>query len=172
MARRFLPRPARALGHRGEMLTVYGSLWVIFGIGLLIEGDPASRIVTPLVFIPAEARALAWILTGVWAIFIAWRPITRYRDASAWVALYLMPAIRAASYLIAWVDSHIPWGADGHPSGWLHATLYGAIVWGVWACARWPEEPRITERTSREVGDWLAQRAARAATRRARTGVR
>lgn len=166
MAKRYIPRPPRALGHRGQLFTVFGLLWIAIGVGLLIEGDPPSRLQTPLVIIPLDVRAALWIATGAWAILIAWRPITRVKDASGWLALYAMPAMRAVAYAVAWVDSWTPWGAEGHGGGWLSALVYTVIVWAVYTGARWPEDPRIAERTAWEVGLWQEQRLARRAARK------
>lgn len=40
MPRRLLPRPPRDVGMRGQILLVFGLVWIGLGAGLLIEGDP------------------------------------------------------------------------------------------------------------------------------------
>ena len=39
MPRRLLPRPAREVGKRGQILLVFGLVWVGLGVGILTEGD-------------------------------------------------------------------------------------------------------------------------------------
>lgn len=140
MVRRYMPRPWCEVGFRGQILLVFGVLWLGVGYGTVTEPAPDVWENVPLLLhIP---DGWLWLATGAVAIAYAFRPIRLQRDAVGFVALYLMPAYHAGAYLIAWIDSlSTTVGGPGYPRGWLTALLYLAMVAAVMICARWPEPP-------------------------------
>lgn len=138
---RYWPRPLSQIGNRGKMLIVFGLAWVILGLGIPAETFSGLRIeVAYHLGIPATLRAWIWCASGASAIFVAFRP-KGVSDALGWVALYLPPGLRFTSYLIAWIDSLVPVGADGFAQGWVTAALYGALVYIIYVLSGWPEPP-------------------------------
>lgn len=126
-------------GKRGEILLLLGAAWVLVGIGAAVVPPPPGDLLD--LHIPAPIRAALWCGTGLVAICHAWMPKTR-SDGWGFLALYLMPAVRAASYFIAWVDFTID-GRGGYRYGWLSALFYAVFVGIVAICAGWREPPPL-----------------------------
>ena len=140
MLRRLLPRPPRDVGKRGQILLVFGLVWIGLGVGVLTEGDPAyyDQIV-PFTWLPETVRAWLWIVTGAAAVAYAWRPRIIAHDGLGFLALYLMPAYRCGAFLWGWLDSRLPLGGGpGYPHGWVSALIYAAMVAAVIVCSTWP----------------------------------
>ena len=166
MPHRYLPRRPRALGHRGAMLTALGSIWVLIGLGLWITGDGGFWDGTYLGPWPTWLRSIIWVAGGLYAIVIAWRPITRINDRSAWLALYAGPGLRAGAALSGWVDHHLPLGGTGYERGITSFFIYGAICTVIFIASRWPEDAASMERIAAQLGLCEAQREARRARRK------
>lgn len=125
------------------MLFRLGVLWVIFGVIIWINGDPALyEHVVLLNFVPHEIRACMWILTGMIAIFYSVRPRTITQDGIGFLALYLMPVYRAVAFAVACVDSLIPFATPGYRSAWSGAFVYAAVCMIIYEVARW-DEPNL-----------------------------
>ena len=143
MPRRLLPlppRPPREVGKRGQILLVFGLIWIGLGVGVLTEGEPAyyDQIV-PFTWLPETVRAWLWIATGAVAVAYAWRPRIIAHDGLGFLALYLMPAYRCGAFLWGWLDSRLPLG--GGPGGLgdlASALIYAAVVAAVMVCSSWP----------------------------------
>lgn len=134
-ARTWWPRHPRDLGKRGQILLIFGAVWVGVGAGVLYEGDPAAWDDLPAFsWWTPTTRGLAWIATGLIAIVYALRPLRLRRDTIAFVALYIMPAWRVLAFTVEWFG--------GYSRGWIWALTYGCMVATVMICASWPEPPR------------------------------
>ncbi len=131
--------PVMPLGKRGEVLLLLGIAWILIGIGAAIVPPPAEDLL--FLHIPVPIRAALWCGTGLVAIGYAWMPRVR-SDGWGFVALYLMPAVRAVSYFIAWVDFTAD-GRSGYRYGWLSALFYTVFIGIVVVCAGWREPPPL-----------------------------
>lgn len=143
MPRRLLPRPPSDLRRdkRGQILVIYGLVWIALGYNIIDEGDPITwSTLLPFQTLPPGPRGLAWIVTGALAIAYAIRPRVQ-GDGVGFLALYLMPAWRVVAFTWAWIDTYLPLGGPGYPSGWLWALTYAVMVASVMVCASWPNPP-------------------------------
>lgn len=138
MIRALLPRPWCEVDYRGQILLVFGALWTLSGIGNATQPPPTWWVnVWMLNGPPQSLYAGTWVLTGLVAMAYALRPRMIVHDGLGFVALYLMPAYCAASYLLAWLDYMVAgWGGVGYPRGWLSALIYIGLVFAVMICAR------------------------------------
>lgn len=147
------PRLSR-LGKRGEVLVVFGVLWLVIGLGVLVN----PRDISPTLLhaqLPIPARIGLWWLAGLLAI------VTATRERWQWIgytALILPPAIRALSYVLSVVfnlpDSPITIaGTPADPTlipGRLQLlALYLGMVAALYRFASWPEPSTTTP----EAGD-------------------
>ena len=140
--RHLLPRPPTALGKRGLILLIFGFIWVSVGMAVVNQPDPAGYEHLLFSQIPRPVRALAWVTTGLLAVAIAFRPRLLHHDGFGFLALYVMPAERAAIFVIGWLDYHITGlGGPGYPRGLYAASVWLAIVAAVMVCATWPDPP-------------------------------
>lgn len=146
--RNVTPRPWREVGKRGQILLVFGFLWVGTGVGTLISPRPEAWDDVPL--LREFPGGWAWVACGAFAMFYAMRPRRVVHDGVAFVALYLPPAFRAGAYMLAWADSLTPFGAIGYPRGWLSALVYLGLVAAVMICSSWPEPPDHSHKACHE----------------------
>jgi hypothetical protein len=139
--RRLLPRRPREVSKRGQILLIFGFIWIAVGISVLerpyVDGQE------PLLFddLPVWLRAGAWIGTGLLAMAFAWRPRGISHDGVGFVALYIMPAERCAIFFLGWLDSVVPGGGPGYPAGLYAAVVWLAITAAVLVCSSWPDPP-------------------------------
>jgi len=91
--------------------------------------------------IPTPIRAGAWILTGVISMAYALRPRDINDDGIGFLALYIMPAERAAIFLWGWVEWISPGGGPGYGRGLLAGAVYLVMVAAVMVIATWPDPP-------------------------------
>ena len=138
--RKWTPRYPRQIGFRGKILLLCGAAWVSIGVGTFDDSITPGLLHEQ--FMPAWARSVVWVITGLLAIVYAWRP-PGFSDATAWLALYTMPAIRTVSYTLAWLDSMFDFGGPGLERGWQFATIYAVMVGVVMICSDWPEPPVV-----------------------------
>ena len=116
----------RRLGYRGTVLLIMGIIEVAYGIGLIIYPLPTlPRSYWVLhEMIPYPLRAFMWVATGVVACAFAFARAPG-RDRFGFVALVLMPMVRAASYVTAWVIWLMPLPHHiGYDRGWVAAVFY------------------------------------------------
>jgi hypothetical protein len=140
--RDWLPRHWRELNKRGQILIVFGLIWIGIGGSVLWQTDPPGWEYLPFIQdVPRGIRAGAWAVTGLAAIAYAWRPHIIRHDGFGFLALYLMPAERAALFFLGWVDYMAPWGGPGYARGLYAALVWLVIVIAVMICATWPDPP-------------------------------
>jgi hypothetical protein len=139
--RDFLPRPPREVDKRGQILLIFGFIWTVIGVS--VYQQPALPGYGNLLFshIPLWLRAGAWIVTGVVAMAYALRPRVITNDGVGFLALYIMPAERAAIFLWGWVESITPGGGPGYGRGLLAGAVYLVLVAAVMVIATWPDPP-------------------------------
>ena len=139
--RHLLPRPPREVSKRGQILVIFGFIWTVIGLG--IYQQPALPGYENLLFthMPVWLRAGAWVATGVIAVAYALRPSRIKTDGVGFLALYVMPAERAAIFLWGWVEHMIPGGSVGYDRGLLAGFVYLALVASVMVIASWPDPP-------------------------------
>lgn len=151
--RHLLPRPPRAIGKRGQVLLILGFIWIVIGVNVWQNPDPASWAHLPILHdVPRWIRGSAWIVTGLLAIAFAWRPQRIEHDGVGFLALYVMPAERVGIFFYGWLDYVFPFGGPGYSRGLLSAAVYLAIVALVMVCARWADPPPdLTPRPKRRL---------------------
>lgn len=126
-----------ARGLRCRALVVIGAVWVLMGAGVATgASSPPPGIA--FAYIPTPARVVLWVAPGLGAIITGWRQAGTGR-VPGW--LMIMPTIRVASYLLAWVLWLVPGtqnlGEFRH--GWFIAATYAAMIAAVLLCAAIPE---------------------------------
>jgi hypothetical protein len=146
MLRKWFPRNWRELNKRGQILVIFGLLWVAIGYGVWVRPIPTGHENLFFASIPTHLRAGAWIATGLIAIAYAWRPRRIEHDGFAFLALYVMPCERAAIFLWGWIDYQLTTiGGVGYEQGLVSALVYLVIVAAVMVCASWPNPPTNLE---------------------------
>lgn len=131
------------VGKRRRVLLAVGLLWLLTGIGSLVGPQPLAWQFVPL--LRDSPLGAGWLLTGTLAVAVALRPRVLPHDGAGFAALYVMPAVYAAAYLIAWIDSLAPVGGPGYPRGWIAALSYVAICAVVMICSDWSDCPTDEE---------------------------
>ena len=128
----------RTLGRRGAFLSLWGLLFVIYGVGLFVQPLPVQPHTAYLLHqrIPSEVEAAIWVLSGLCAIRYAFAK-NPAGDAPGFIGLVAMPLIRFASYAVAYgVNVVTPYG---DPRGWVSAAFYAIFVTTVVIVAGWAE---------------------------------
>lgn len=104
--RYYLPRSPRDVGRRGTILVALGIIWICQGFGTLTEPVTAGQeILLHVRYIPEDLRSTLWIVSGAIAIMNGLKPRRIGSDGLGWFALYIMPVIRALSYLSGWLTA-------------------------------------------------------------------
>jgi len=134
-------RPSH-LGRRGAVLLILGVIWLFIGISIIADPYAGGSRNQGLFHeaLPPWLRAPLWIGTALLALSSAWRPAGR-RDDWGYMALILMPTVRAMSYLWAWLIHLVPGPPNGAPTGWLGFIVWGTVVILVYTISGWPETP-------------------------------
>lgn len=154
--RGLIPRKPHQIGRRGAILLTMGILWLIIGLGSIFDPTPGTQDLL-VNAVPSEIRVSLWVTSALIAIGHAFRP-PGTSDAVGFLALYAMPAYRAAMYLADWVDLFVPWGGPGYDRGFVTGAFYIALVTAVAICAGWKEpshvatQTRLSERNRKERG--------------------
>jgi hypothetical protein len=143
--RRWLPRGLTHIGKRGQILLVCGLLWTVVGYSTIDSQMYSAEL--PHTWVDPTLRGYLWIMSGVLATFIAFRP-PGLSDAFGFLALYAMPATRVASYAYAWINSWewLPISGPGIDDAWKTLVIYTAMVAMVMITASWPEPPYVPVR--------------------------
>lgn len=127
------------LGRRGAVLGAFGTVWLLYGYGQLVEPIPStSTLRLVLKVAPIDVWAWAWIAAGVTAMVFAWLP--RPVDWPGFVALYVLAVPWGLSNLMSWQ----PFGDN--PRGWVGAAIWAAFIAVIRIVAGWEESPRWVER--------------------------
>jgi len=136
-------RPAK-LGRRGAVLLILGVIWLFIGISTIADPYASGGRNLGLFHeaLPSWLRATLWIGTALLALSSAWRAAGR-RDDWGYMALILMPIVRAMSYLWAWLLNLIPGPPVGDPTGWLGFIVWGTVAVLVFTISGWPESPKF-----------------------------
>lgn len=129
----------RNIGRRGAYLLSKGSLYVIFGLGLIVRGDaPVPDYYALLQRVaPTVAWGVAWLLAGLVSCAAAFMPKIHNRHLSpiAFAGLMAMATIWSLGILSTYL---LPGAVDGHP--WIVASLFGSLMASTAVVAGWPEE--------------------------------
>lgn len=139
-------------GHRGAWLIILGAVWMLFGVGVLLDA-PEARPWVLYEYLPVWAQAVGWWVTGGVAVWQGLHgPAAPGRpDVVGHVALYLMPGVRLVSFALSfsvWVGSSIAAAAHviddpfGFREGWYAAAVWAFIVVMLHHAASWPEPRR------------------------------
>lgn len=125
-----MKEPKRRLGLRGEVLLYVGILWIIFGWVIYVSPPAPGRALALHELLPLPVRAAGWILTGVVAIFFAFR---RMPGADRWGfgALLIMPFERFISWVLTPIFNGIGWLPSENIGPPLLLCLSNALVWGL-----------------------------------------
>lgn len=125
--------PAQRLGTRGELLLWFSAVWIVFGVGVLIEVANGPDKALLYAYLPVWFRVTIWWLPAVVAVYAA------FTKRAVWLAtglLMLAPIERATSYLWAWITYIAPVGEVGKSSGGYVAMFYIALIALVWIATR------------------------------------
>ena len=131
-------RLTRRLGRRGALLSLKGTIAVLYGSGQLAAPVQDTRGLRLLLkMCPLEVWGWAWIVAGSTALVCAWLPPRR--DWPGFLAVWAITAPWSMSYLVAW------WPLDDHPRGWVAALIFGAFGSVCLVAIGWDEPPARTE---------------------------
>lgn len=131
MIRAAVHRAARRVGRRGAVLSLKGTMVVLYGYALLVQPPRDTRGIQLLLdLMPLRAWAWTWIAAGVTAIVSAcWPP---GQDWPGYPAVYFVVAPWALGSLASW-------GLYDNPRGWVSAAIWGAFCGVAVVVAEWPE---------------------------------
>jgi hypothetical protein len=123
------------IGNRGIVLGLLGVIWVLTGVGLMAGVERRTGLLDEA--LPVEARAAAWITTGLLAVLAAGY---RRLDDVAWPLLIVPVAARLFAYVWSLVGSAgvwaFGWAVPGvYDGAWRGAAVYAAVVLLVNRCA-------------------------------------
>lgn len=162
-------RVARRLGFRGLFLTLFGSMFVLIGATIPFAarrppgppGGPPTVVPSPDPYlfhtmIPLIPSVAIWVLPGLAAVILSWgRNPTKadqrgiVRQVIAFTLLFIPPAIRFASYFVAF---YTVWGDFDFFESLRYVpacALYCVISLSIVLFASWPE-PSLTAEQARE----------------------
>lgn len=128
-------RAAHRLGRRGAILTLKGTISVLYGCSQLLAPLPDRRGVRLLLLLaPLPVWAAGWVAAGVVALVCAW--VRPQWDWPGFTAVWLVSSAWAMAFLAAW------WPLREYPRGWVVAVLFAA--WGgvCLVVIGWDEPPR------------------------------
>lgn len=134
MGGRAARRLMRMLGRRGAILLSYGTVWALYGYGILISplpNQPGLQLATDL--LPLRAWGWLWIAAGLIALFSAWLP--QGVDWAGFLALPLIVLPWMLSYFTSWLQGDFP-------RGWIASAVWAAIAVPVLVVAGWREPAR------------------------------
>ncbi|MEV8396308.1 hypothetical protein, partial [Streptomyces sp. NPDC056650] len=107
-------RLGERLGRRGALLTLKGTIAVLYGYGQIIQPVPDQRGLHLLLKVmPIDAWGGTWIAAGAIALVCAWLP--QLRDWPGFLAVWLIGSAWAMAYLVAWWPLDV--GAAAHTGG-------------------------------------------------------
>ncbi|MDH6224374.1 hypothetical protein [Streptomyces sp. MJP52] len=133
-------RLSRVLGRRGALLTLKGTIALVYGASLLVQPTiDRTGLQLALWLMPLDAWGWSWIAAGTCALVCAWIPARRdaptRRDWPGFLAVWLVTAPWAMSYLAAW------WPLGDHPRGWAIALIYASFGGVCLVAIGWDEQP-------------------------------
>ena len=135
MPRRVARRLSRILGRRGAFLASFGTLWMLYGFGQLVEPLPDTRGIRLLLYVmPLDVWAWCWIALGLIAVASAVLP--EGRDWPGFPALLVIVVPWMLSYLVSW------WPLGDNARGWVTALIWAVAAVPVIVVAGWREPPR------------------------------
>lgn len=130
-------------GPRNTLLITIGLTWFLMGLSVVLADPPETPISgVPHTYLPGWFRFTAWTVSGLVAIVAGlWRDKEHLSRAQSigFTALYIMPAERTLSYLIAWISSTETVPGDGLTRGWVFSLQYLAYVAVIYIAAGWPD---------------------------------
>lgn len=144
-----LRRLSGRFGRRGTWLIILGFVWVLFGLGVLLDPTPVRSWVL-YQQVPLGVEAFCWALTGGIAIWQGWQGVD-HDDTPGHVALYVMPAVRVVCFALSWVlwlvsevlvrldMAHCSIGWSG---GWYAAVVWALVSLMLRLIADWPNPSR------------------------------
>lgn len=131
-------RLTRRLGRRGAILTLKGTIAVLYGYGQLVQPPSDLRgLCLLLKAMPLERWAVLWIAAGAVALVCAWLPPRR--DWPGFVAVWGITAPWSMAYLVAW------WPLNEYERGWIPALIFGAFGAVCLVAIGWDEPPARSE---------------------------
>lgn len=152
--RRLLPRPlfnwlrCHWPSARGGDLILLGIVWGATGLNIL-ETDPDPRQTVPIEYFGEPIRAAFWFAGSIIAIAVALGPDSKF-EWVGFTALMVPAAMRAVSYLVAWVSALLSGDQFGFAGLWPDALSWCAICLLVYRLARKAEiTPDVAKRVDR-----------------------
>lgn len=128
-------RLGQRLGRRGALLSMKGTIAVLYGYGQIAEPLPDRRGLGLLLkLMPLTGWGGVWVAAGLVAMVCAWLPPGR--DWPGFLAVWAVTATWAMSYLVSW------WPLGETPRGWVGALVFGAFGGVCLVAIGWDEPPR------------------------------
>lgn len=133
---------------RGGDLILLGIVWTATGINIL-ETDPDPSQTVPIEYFGEPIRAAFWFGSAIIAFVVALGPDSKY-EWLGFTALMVPAAMRAVSYLAAWVSAVATDHEIGFVGLWPDALSWCAICLLVYRLARKAEiTPTVAKRVER-----------------------
>lgn len=133
MPRRLLRWASYRVGNRGVVAFILGFIWFLIGASLLVAPPPAPL---PDKVIPAWIRAVAWMVTGAFAM--GWQLVTparKHDDHNVWGLLMIMPAARFFTLVAAGIIDMFHFHGLDYQATWLGAAVWVTVVALIDRCA-------------------------------------
>jgi hypothetical protein len=136
-------RLRQRMGRRGAILTLKGTIAVLYGYGLLVQPTPDRTGLRLLLrLMPLHCWAVTWVAAGTIALTCAW--LREGRDWPGFTAVWLIATPWALGYLASW------WPLGDNPRGWITAAIFGAFGLVCLTVVGWPEPGRDRTEGPRE----------------------
>ena len=112
------------VGKRGTILLLFGTAWIVYAqTPIFLNPKYTVENFILYTFIPIPVQQVTFILFGAIAIFCAFK--NAKPDRLGFILLMVWPAVRSASFLIAWVLSMFT--DIGYKYG-----LSSGLIWGIY----------------------------------------
>jgi hypothetical protein len=147
-------RMFRMFGRRGLLLLMFGTMWIVFGVGVWFV--PQARFsangtnVPLLSLLDANEAGLIWAAAGSLAVAIAF--VRKHRsghDSEGFNALLAPPIIWLLGYIwsmVAWIATH----EIGRSTAWVSAVVWLIVCVFIILIAGWPDPDDPAMRYDRE----------------------
>lgn len=134
MACRAARRARHRLGRRGAVLSLKGTMAVLYGYAQMVAPAPDTRGIRVLLWLlPAHGWAAVWIVAGLVAMASAW--LRQGADRFGFAAIMLVAEPWALANLLSW-------GLYDNARGWIGGLIWAAFGGVAAIAAAWPEPPR------------------------------
>ncbi|HEY5834969.1 hypothetical protein [Streptomyces sp.] len=128
-------RAARRVGHRGALLTMLGTIALLYGVSLITTPPPVRPPGLRLLLGLMGLHGWGATLTAAGVVAILCAPLRQGRDWPGWAALVLVWLPWSLSFFVSW------WPEGSNPRGWVSGLIFAALAGAPAVCADWDEPP-------------------------------